>query len=75
MLGAKFALMQQAPNCGARASGSAVGLSGHSGVHASAVILATGASYRRLGVPELEEMNGAASSTAGQPPRLRDGRP
>jgi len=36
-----------------------VSLSGHSGVHASAVILATGASYRRLGVPELEVLNGA----------------
>jgi thioredoxin reductase (NADPH) len=36
-----------------------VSLSGHSGVQASALVLATGASYRRLGVPELEEMNGA----------------
>ena len=34
-------------------------LSDHGGVHARAVILATGASYRRLGVPELEAMNGA----------------
>ena len=42
-----------------RAIGSLVGLSDHGGVHARAVILATGASYRRLGVPELEAMNGA----------------
>src|SRR3954452_18462553 len=36
-----------------------VALSGHAPVTAGAVILATGATYRRIGVPELEELNGA----------------
>ena len=36
-----------------------VTLSEHGPVTARAVILATGATYRRLGVPELEELNGA----------------
>jgi len=59
VLGAKFAFMQQALDLRREGDRIAVGLSGHSGVHARAVILATGASYRRLGVPELEAMNGA----------------
>jgi thioredoxin reductase (NADPH) len=59
VLGAKFALMQRA--LGLRREGDRVfvSLSDHSGVHARAVILATGASYRPLGVPELEALNGA----------------
>src|SRR5437763_9946841 len=36
-----------------------VSLSGGQRVSATAVILATGASYRRLGVPSLEALNGA----------------
>jgi thioredoxin reductase (NADPH) len=59
VLGAKFAFMQQALDLRRDGDRIAVSLSGHSGVHARAVILATGASYRRLGVPELEAMNGA----------------
>jgi thioredoxin reductase (NADPH) len=46
-------------------------LSDFGAVHARAVILATGASYSRLGIPELEEMNGAGvfygGSTAEAP--------
>ena len=34
-------------------------LAQHGPVSARAVILATGATYRRLGIPELEELNGA----------------
>jgi thioredoxin reductase (NADPH) len=59
VLGAKFAFMQQALDLRREGDRISVSLSGHSGVHARAVILATGASYRRLGVPELEAMNGA----------------
>jgi len=59
VLGAKFAFMQQALELRREDDRICVSLSGHSGVHARAVILATGASYRRLGVPELEAMNGA----------------
>ena len=59
VLGAKFALMQQALDLRREGDRIAVSLSGHSGVNARAVILATGASYRRLGVAELEAMNGA----------------
>ena len=59
VLGAKFALMQQAHALRREGDRIVVSLSGHSGVNARAVILATGASYRRLGVPELEAMNGA----------------
>jgi thioredoxin reductase (NADPH) len=59
VLGANFAFMHRA--VGLRRDGDRifVSLAEHSGVHARAVILATGASYRRLGVPELEAMNGA----------------
>ena len=59
VLGANFALMQNV--CGLeRADGRIrVTLSEHGPVTARAVILATGATYRRLGVPELEELNGA----------------
>jgi thioredoxin reductase (NADPH) len=59
VLGAKFALMQRALDLQREDDRILVSLSGHSGVHAGAVILATGASYRRLGVPELEALNGA----------------
>ena len=59
VLGAKFAFMQQALELRREGDRISVSLSGHSGVHARAVILATGASYRRLGIPELEAMNGA----------------
>jgi thioredoxin reductase (NADPH) len=38
-------------------------------VEARAVIIATGVTWRRLGVPELEALLGAGSSTAPQPPR------
>jgi thioredoxin reductase (NADPH) len=59
VLGANFALMQRVVRL-ERADGRIqVTLSQHGPVTARAVILATGATYRRLGVPELEEMNGA----------------
>lgn len=59
VLGAKFALMQTAVSLERRGGQVHVGLSEHGEVTARAVILATGAAYRRIGVPELEEMHGA----------------
>jgi thioredoxin reductase (NADPH) len=59
VLGAHFAFMQRALELRPDGDRIFVCLSEHSGVHARAVILATGASYRRCGVPELEAMNGA----------------
>jgi thioredoxin reductase (NADPH) len=59
VFGAKFAFMHTAT--GIRRDGDRlhIGLSDTGEVSARAVILATGASYRRLGVPELEALNGA----------------
>jgi thioredoxin reductase (NADPH) len=59
VLGANFALMQSAIGLD-RADGRVrVTLSDHGPVTAQAIVLATGASYRRLGVPSLEQLNGA----------------
>jgi len=59
VFGAQFAFMQRAT--GVRRDGDRllVSLSDSGEVSARAVLLATGASYRRLGVPELEALNGA----------------
>ena len=59
VLGAKFALMQSVVGLERRDGLIRVRLSEHGEVGARAVIFATGASYRRIGVPELEELNGA----------------
>jgi thioredoxin reductase (NADPH) len=59
VLGASFALMQTAVGLEREDGQLRVTLSEHGPVAARAVILATGAAYRRIGVPELEEMNGA----------------
>jgi thioredoxin reductase (NADPH) len=71
VLGAKFAFMQRALELRREGERFIVRLSDFGDVHARAVILATGASYRRLGIPELEEMNGAGvfygGSTAEAP--------
>jgi thioredoxin reductase (NADPH) len=59
VFGADFAFMQRAVDI-ERADGRLrVKLSKHGPVTARAVILAPGATYRRLDVPELEELNGA----------------
>jgi thioredoxin reductase (NADPH) len=59
VFGAQFAFMQRAT--GIRRDGERlfVDLADGGEVGARAVLLATGASYRRLGVPELEALNGA----------------
>jgi thioredoxin reductase (NADPH) len=59
VLGANFAFMQSAVRLERDGGRIRVTLSRHGPVSARAVILATGATYRRLGVPELEAMNGA----------------
>ena len=59
VFGANFAFMQRATGLRREQDGLFVTLSDGGGVRARAVLLATGASYRRLGVPALEELNGA----------------
>jgi thioredoxin reductase (NADPH) len=63
--GANFAFMQRAIGLERQDGQIRVMLSEHGAVTAGAVILATGATYRRLGVPELEEMNGAGVFYSG----------
>jgi thioredoxin reductase (NADPH) len=59
VFGANFAFMQCAVGIQRNGADISVMLSQHGPVSARAVILATGATYRRLGIPELEELNGA----------------
>jgi thioredoxin reductase (NADPH) len=63
--GAKFAFMQGAVSLERRDGRIQVMLSEHGAVTARAVILATGAEYRRIGVPELEALNGAGVFYSG----------
>jgi thioredoxin reductase (NADPH) len=59
VFGANFAFMQRATGLRREHDGLFVSLSDSGRVRARAVLLATGASYRRLGVPALEALNGA----------------
>ncbi len=59
VFGASFAFMQRVTDVGRDQDGLFVTLSDSGRVRARAVLLATGASYRRLGVPALEALNGA----------------
>jgi thioredoxin reductase (NADPH) len=59
VLGANFALMQRVVGLDRADGRIRVTLSDHGPVTAQAIVLATGASYRRLGVPSLEQLNGA----------------
>jgi thioredoxin reductase (NADPH) len=59
VFGANFAFMQRVVDVGRDGDELFVFLSESGRVRARAVILATGVSYRRLGVPELEALNGA----------------
>lgn len=59
VFGANFAFMQKVTGLRPEPDGLFVELSDSEGVRARAVILATGARYRRLGVPALEALNGA----------------
>jgi thioredoxin reductase (NADPH) len=58
VFGANFAFMQRVTDLGREHDGLLVTLSDNGPVRARAVLLATGASYRRLGVPTLEALNG-----------------
>src|SRR5687768_807419 len=59
VLGANFALMQSVTALERVDGRIRVTLSDHGPVTAQAVVLATGATYRRLGIPALESLNGA----------------
>ena len=59
VFGASFAFMQRVTYLGRDADRLVLDLSVSGRVSARAVILATGASYRRLGIPALEALNGA----------------
>jgi thioredoxin reductase (NADPH) len=59
VFGAKFAFMQKVTDMGREHDQPYVTLSDFGRIRARAVVLATGASYRRLGVPALEALNGA----------------
>lgn len=59
VLGANFLLMTRTTSIERRGDGVELALEDGQTVSARAVILATGASYERLGVPELEELTGA----------------
>jgi thioredoxin reductase (NADPH) len=58
VFGARFAFMQRATHLAREPDGIVVTLNTGGTVVAGAVILATGASYRRLGVPPLEALRG-----------------
>lgn len=67
----RFALMQRATGLAREGDRLVVTLADLGRVRARAVVLATGASYRRLGVPELEALNGAGvfyGGTASEAP-------
>jgi thioredoxin reductase (NADPH) len=59
VFGASFVFMHRATALTRSGHLLSVSLDGHRQVTARTVILATGATYRRLGVPALEELNGA----------------
>lgn len=59
IFGARFAFMHDATTLSRDAGIVRVGLSDGSEVEARAVVLATGATYRRLGIPEIEDLTGA----------------
>jgi thioredoxin reductase (NADPH) len=59
VFGAEFAFMQRASDLRRETEGVSVALADFGRVSAAAVLLATGATYRRLGVPGLEALKGA----------------
>ena len=59
VLGASFAFMQRATDLRREGDRLFVSLSEGGRVEARAVVLATGATYRRIGIPALEALNGA----------------
>jgi thioredoxin reductase (NADPH) len=75
VFGASFAFMTRVTALGRDGDRLFVTLSDTGRVRARAVILATGASYRRLGVPSLEALNGAGvfyGASASEAPAMAD---
>jgi thioredoxin reductase (NADPH) len=73
VFGANFAFFQKATDLRSERDRLLVTLSDSGRVRARAVLLATGASYRRLGVPALEALNGAGNGRSGRfRPRRRE---
>jgi thioredoxin reductase (NADPH) len=73
VFGAKFAFMQRVTDLRREHDGLILSLSEGGSVRAHTVLLATGAAYRRLGVPELEALNGAGvfyGSPASEAPAM-----
>ena len=73
VFGANFAFMQRVTDLRREHDGLVVTLSDSGDVRARAVLLATGASYRRVGVPALEALNGAGvfyGSPASEAPAM-----
>jgi thioredoxin reductase (NADPH) len=68
VFGAKFAFMHRATALGLEDGDIAVTLSDGVRVRSRAVLLATGATYHRLGVPALEALNGAGVFYGGPAP-------
>ena len=66
IFGAKFAFMQRVTDIRRDGDALRVELADCGSVRARAVLLATGASYRRLGVPALEALNGAGVYYGGR---------
>jgi thioredoxin reductase (NADPH) len=77
LFGASFVFSQKAVGIAARGSSRILTLSDGSEVEARAVIVATGASWRRLGVPALEALSGAGVfyGAAAAEVRAAEGRP
>jgi len=76
LFGARFAFMHDATAIRRDGGRVHVGLSDGGEVSARAVVLATGATYRRLGVPEIEQLTGAGvfyGGPATEAPSLVDG--
>ncbi|HTE59461.1 MAG TPA: NAD(P)/FAD-dependent oxidoreductase, partial [Solirubrobacteraceae bacterium] len=75
IFGASFSFMQRVTDLRREHDGLVVTLSDIGRVRARAVLLATGASYRRLGVPALEALNGAGvfyGGPASEAPAVAD---
>ena len=73
VFGANFVFMQRVTDLRREHDGLVVTLSDSGDVRARAVLLATGAAYRRLGVPALEALNGAGvfyGSPASEAPAM-----
>jgi len=75
VFGAEFAFLQRVTDLRRDDDGIAVNLADWGTIHARAVLLTTGASYQRIGVPALEALNGAGvyyGSADSEAPGLAD---